>query len=304
MMSQAFATIDAVLGDSESRYFGEGHTRVRYAFSEHRTVRLVQCTTTIEGSRSAKGGKEAATHVSSLDAVVLADYVTKRHFAEVTNPAPALVDTLYMTRAVVKAGNEPAPIEEIAVSVEFDAPDRINSQTDLSVKARVANLDLDLYFMEAAPQPLNAADPWKSRPTRILDLVIGAGASKVSATALVEAVSGASSSRVQVPEALLIAAQMAQALVYCHDEMERSESHNLWMRRIDLKMEPNKPLAPGVTTEVKGGIDRVRDVPLGGQIFRVFRISGGSDHFTCSADIAHALPDRLAPRAARARKRA
>jgi hypothetical protein len=304
-VSKTFASIDEVLGSSESRYFGSGHTRVSYALSGHRITRSALCTATIDGSWSTKADGEAAPHTSTLDAVVLATHVAHRYFAEVLNYSPAEVGMLYLERAAVKAGSEPATMDGIAVEVQMEVPSTPGVPTDLAVNARVANMDVRLEFAEITParsaldvarfDPSSSGGPWRSRQTKILDLVVDGSAGQISARASVDALPGHyAATRVQAPEALLIAAQVGQVLVYQHDEIDRAESDNLWMRRIDLRMEHSKPLGPGEITEVRGRIDRVRDVPLGGRVFRTFRVSGGSAHFSCAADIAHALPDRLA----------
>jgi hypothetical protein len=237
--------------------------------------------------------------------------MAERYFAEALGYPEERIRRLRVAEAAIRAGNAPSPIDRLAVCAFLDPRPDGAEAGDLRVRAQVANINVRLRFAETeddgaepcqgvfgAPVDLSG----RTRPSRISHLEVSGDRKRITATAVLEPqwvgrltpttrhLAALPPHPLQAAEALLIAAQVCQVLVYQHDQIDRHESENLWMRRIELRMNTGEPLWPGEPTRLNGAIDRARDVPLGGQVFRVFRVSGGSHHFTCEADVAHALP--------------
>ncbi|MDR3107073.1 MAG: hypothetical protein LBU05_02575 [Bifidobacteriaceae bacterium] len=102
-MPQVFLDVDQVLGDAETRYFGLGHTRVRYAFVDHRLTRSATVSAAVQGSWSEKAAGEAAPHASTLDALLLSTHLAERYFAEALGYPEERIRRLRVAEAVEQA---------------------------------------------------------------------------------------------------------------------------------------------------------------------------------------------------------
>ncbi len=309
-MSQRFASVDEVLGEAESRYFGGGHNRVRYNFSDHTVTSTARCSAEIDGTWSQKGVQQQVPHASTLDAMFMASAMAERHCRDVLSCSDSKLARLYPARVTVRAGSEPSPVDGMHLSANLERAASVNP-AEFVFRVVVANLEVRLVLVEVDPSGLEGADLVGSAPpgdvvrrpreTRIEDLVLSDDATRVEATAYVQqartppercGLGWQVDDRLQLTEALLVCAQVCQVMIYQHDQIDRAESENLWMRRIEIELFSDRPLRPEQPTFIQGTIDRVTDVPLGEMVFRSFRVSGGSDHLRCSANIAHALPPR------------
>ncbi|MCL2090720.1 MAG: AvrD family protein [Micrococcales bacterium] len=309
-MPQHFASVDDVLGEAESRYFGVGHSRVEYSFSDYAVTSTARCSAEINGTWSQKGEQQQVPHASTLDAMVMANTMAERHCLDVLNYSESKVARLFPARVTVRAGSEPSPIDGMHLSASLEQVASLNP-AELVFRVMVASLEVRLVLVEIDPSRLDETELVGSalsgdvvrrpRETRIENLVLSDDAAQVEAAAYVQqakippaqyGLGWQVSDRLQLTEALLVCAQVCQVMIYQHDQIDRAESENLWMRRIEIELFPDRPLRPGQPTVIQGAIDRVTDVPLGEKVFRSFRVSGGSGHLRCSANIAHALPPR------------
>ena len=90
-------------------------------------------------------------------------------------------------------------------------------------------------------------------------------------------------------DAMVALVQLAQVLIYEVDQLERSRSNTLWMRRAMLsRRTPNQALGDcGIATV---GIEATRTLKLGGQTWRTFDVAGEFGDFRATSALAHQLP--------------
>jgi len=280
-----------------------------YNLSDYTVTSTARCSAEVDGSWSSKGDRQPAPHASTLDAIIMANAMAQHYCQDVLGYSDAEIARLYPARVAVRAGSEPAPIDSLSLSANLEHIPGA-SPAELIFRVTVANLEVRLTLVEVDPSQFgkrlfgdgpSIGGVCRPRETVVEDLVLTDDATQIEATAYVQKARESHaqcglgqrvSDWMQLSEALLISAQICQVMIYQHDQIDRAESENLWMRRIDLELFPHEPLSPGEPTVIKGSIDRVTDVSLGETVFRTFRVSGGSDHLRCTSNIAHALPQR------------
>jgi hypothetical protein len=242
----------------------------------------------------------------------LAIILAERYCREILGYPEDRLATLYPAEVMVRAGSEPSQLFHLPVSISLEESRSDETPlTSLLFNAAVGNLKVKLRIISVSSNSETKAnkshavgslgDVVKARSAIIEDIVVQDG-KKIAATARFAATPGHSpdyrwlgmasslTSRLHLPEALVIAGQLGQTIVYAHDKIARAESENLWMRRIEICLNTSGSLTVDNPVKILGGIDSARDIRVGDKTFRTFHVSGLSDHFNCKADIAHALP--------------
>lgn len=95
-------------------------------------------------------------------------------------------------------------------------------------------------------------------------------------------------------DALIVFAQLAQALLYELDSLSRADTNTLWMRKIDMWRDgPRQPLDPPLPCVTH--IDRSNIVTLGGARWRASNMAGEFGGIRVRYALGHELPDRSMP---------
>jgi len=130
-------------------------------------------------------------------------------------------------------------------------------------------------------------------------LSVAAGTSRVDAGLRVERGAGAGAfleglcgiyqPSLAMVDSLVVLAQLAQVLMYQIDDVDRSRSNTLWMRRVSMTADaPVIPLARIMPTFVEAA--RSNLVSFGGGTWRTVEFFGGFPGCAGKASLAHALP--------------
>lgn len=303
------ATIDHALGHHVARYFGEGHKGAAYRFTpvSHEPDRVTGTgAVTHDGLWSHKESGVVSRHLSTIDAVVL----SVQALETVLGSGPAPLPSLFVTDLVIRAGS--SAVEDLS-RIEVQAQARWDADAQTFVCATVVGtmkLELRVRPLMVTPRPAAAVsgpqfycDHLKGRTQHITDLSIqcdGDASGRMSAVLgelysveedhqRYSGLQSAHAHLISVAEAIVCLAQLAQVMAYEHDRVDRSESANFWLRRLEVHLaEPY--LEIGRLTQVDVEIVKANKVRLNGATWRSLRLEAAASAFTAVADVAHQIP--------------
>ena len=284
-LASHFSSIDQLLGSSQSRYFGAGFRQVRQHIRDvHLDRRGVRATAQIvyPAAWSTKKNRELQPHLSSIDALAVGAQLCEAYVRAAYGVEGAAADRTWVRRIVLKSSNVPT-LELDAVPAVFElvkteaAPDarcghlshftgRVGAMgvelvvdhplvaatgelvahyADLAEAlgpldrryygAAYTTAGLDLRDVELAPDGLRVRALLDFDQPALRAPLLGLGASEFPF------VSGAN--------AIVSVAQLAQAMLYRHDNVTRESSNNLWMRKIMIDSPEPAPAGRGLGVE-------------------------------------------------------
>ncbi|MFJ8859548.1 AvrD family protein [Streptomyces sp. NPDC102451] len=315
------ASVDDVLGDRHSRFFGEGFKRVTYSLTG---ITVTPGTRTAPGevratagihlpdTWSRKGETLQRPHLSTLDGMLLAAQLTglyAAHTQHLDADAPFRVLGLR-----IKAG--PAPDEEGLEHIGVSAVHRSTTASPDTAGHSVTTMDCTIGSMRlqveaehpAADEPGRAPGvyataedldgSWNSAAFGVshrfrsqhLDDVV-ANVSDGTAHARLTLVDAPGQDPAQDPRPTAIdlfvsALQLGQVLLYELDRLTRAESNTLWMR--STVFAPHTEAEP--TDRFRVSLGRVAELPTAEGTWRAARITAvlGGTQLTCN--VTHLLP--------------
>jgi hypothetical protein len=271
------SSIDELLGDSRTRFFGAGFRRVRHKVTDvvvDTSKKTVYASAKIDypASWSTKKSRELKPHLSSLDALAIGAQLCEVFVRTAFGIEGSAADRLWLSRSSFKAGNPTTHLAAVPVSgtlVETrSAPDSLCGHLS-SFTAQVGSIGLeftidhpivddrdivarwaDITDILGPPESRHFGSAYAATQLDLRDIEFDAD----RAGALLHLEEPAGDGRlhgmgaayfpfVSPANTIVGMAQLAQAMLYHYDNISRDVSHNLWMRKIVL--EHPKPAVAG-----------------------------------------------------------
>jgi hypothetical protein len=316
-------SIDELLGDSRTRFFGAGFRLVH-----HDLTHLIVDTgnKTVHGnakvdypaSWSTKKSRELTPHLSSLDALTIGAQLCEAYVRTMFGIEGSAADRLWLSRSSLKAGNNPTTnLAAVPVSAAYigtqSAPESLCGHLS-SFTVQVGSIGLELTIDHPIGEARDVVAHWAD-----IEDVLGPAANRHFGAAyaatqldlrdiafggeradallhLEEPVGGrrlhgmgaAYFPFVSPANAIVGIAQLAQAMLYHYDNISRDMSHNLWMRKISL--EHPKPAVAGRGLRVATWSTKMSLVSIKDAMWRTGSFALSMPGIVGSYTLAHQLP--------------
>ncbi len=228
-------TIDDFLGDSESRYFGNGY------FNTARTLRNFEHQDTEEGIKfscigalrlsglwSQKGDIVQEPHLSSIDAIELAVECTRQAFGLLSEGPGFSLDAI--DRICVIAGNE--PVKQVLESIAIKGLIKQNPEGNCQLQVSISNMDAEVTFSLRRLSRNVMADSESLVSVENIFL----NRENATTSAIVTPHRAVKDKSWSLATCFASMAQLGQALLYELGSMDRETSSTLWMRRITINI--------------------------------------------------------------------
>lgn len=296
------ADIDELLGPAAGRFFGSGYrgTDPRLLSLQgcgpdqpHRWEASGRAAVRIGSLWSTKGEARPTPHLSTVDAIVVAQQVCTRFGSLPAGPGP---DRGRLTRLRIAAGDTPTEqdFENLPVrAVRQDDPD--GGSTELTVT--VASMRVNVRT--AAGTPARGTDRWDEAPyarraLRLEDVRVGGPGGNAAAVLSSSDLSWPRDGLEDVAgwtltDCFVAVLQLGQVLLYELDGLSRSSSDTLWMRQTTITVDPpSRPVAR--PTPVGARLERARVVPRGEETWRCADVTGRIGTVEVRCAVTHRLP--------------
>lgn len=216
-------------------------------------------------------------HLSTVDAAVLSVLLSESYLALALDVRSEQRRAMWLRRLAIKAGTTPQEqLTDVVISARH-LQTRIDPVGAVSVlECRLGGLRAQCEVVhepgrmrsgssrEVVPEDL-LGDPalryygqgWRQRDHDIRDVRLDPDVGEISAMVrmtteggpVAEGLEGNYQPSVSVIDGVVVLAQLAQSLLYTLDEIDRTDSHTLWMRRIDIvATTPHRPIDGPVRT--------------------------------------------------------
>lgn len=289
------ADFQSFLGPASERYLALGYGKVTRTLSAIQPVDNGGCMSKVEAVASvvypvdwsSKRGKEhLSPHLSSLDAIILAQELLGEHAAQLgVGRAPVGAVVSASVRAVPSARGH--SMASIPVQCTTD-----RSPGGLTCVCRIGSLEVKLVADQAANSwptaPSSAPMHWQSNvlersPTHVTS-------HHVPPVALRSTASRTESTVLRFVDFLSLTAQAAQILIYTRDGVRREDTDTLWMRRATFTMPQPLPV-PSRGLTLQTSLTAERSVRLRGETWRVYEVAAsGLSGITAAASLAYREP--------------
>ncbi|MEU4745631.1 AvrD family protein [Actinosynnema sp. NPDC023658] len=313
------ASIDDALGPGAQRFFGSGYKRVSQSLADLRpTAGGLTAAASIryppDWSRKSRDA-ELVPHLSTIDALVLGVRLVETHLVHTFRLTARQRTRMWLRRCTMKSGA--APQEQLAdftvevrlVETRRD-PDALCGNVS-RFDCRIGRIKVPYEVEHPGAEPFPAGgdigaeastgsrywvDGYKERVHHIGNLLVDVEARRAEAgVAVVPAaradvdLAAAYDPALTMVDCTVVMAQLAQALLYRVDGIERGRSNTLWMRRIDMAAPtPYQPLANPFT--ISTTVVRDRLLSLAGGTWRASDFVGDCQGFHVAYSLAHQLP--------------
>ncbi|MDH5671640.1 MAG: AvrD family protein [Myxococcales bacterium] len=319
-----FADIDEVLGRFTERFFGNGYRQVRQRLGEvvidpesasaHASCRIVY-----PENWSKKKNRELVPHLSSIDAFIVAVRVAELYLRDACGLSEADLAASWMRRCKLRAGTSPS-VDLGAVPVGMRHIDtRATNASICGASSRfrvsVGTMEVELCLdhpplAKVSPTPRSMPEErsdaqnehryyglaYRDTTVRIRDLLIDPrqprAQARVGLTSPPTVRLGLSSNYlpfVSFVDAVVSVAQVAQALLYRQDGIDRQRSHNLWMRRISF--ESPSPRTRDAEFSMETWIEKTQVLRVRDQRWRTADFGLTYPGATATYSLAHQLPE-------------
>lgn len=288
-------TIDEVLGEASSRFFGAIYRTAQQDMS-------VQFTPRWDGSWDISGkasvhyvtswgerrGKQRIPHLSTIDAVLMLAQLGRKFYDEAFQAGfCSELEIINIMHVMVRAGSVPdEDLNNMPVSGELTIEDRA-----IQARVQIGNMyTIADYRVEAGKNQLDSAAIIAEATPKIglTDVVIDPAAGRATATVEI-----AEPINFLPGESLLVAniiacSQIGQALMAMLDEIPREKSNTLWMRKYEGWVSENS----GEDSLLKAVVvsDEHLLLPVKEEKLSIYNGHGSGCNVDCEYSIAHALP--------------
>jgi hypothetical protein len=245
MSMKYVSSIDEILGDRKTRYFGDGYTEVRQALRWTSTERGDgmqfdwQAAIEFPLNWSSKAGTQQSPHLSTIDVLELA-LQCARSIPE-RGPRIAWLRSGSLCEIDITAGKSPVEGDLSAIPVTGTLQD---SKLDhRSLELRIANMDVLLAFSTVRRQSGKEDYPQRQLLS-VRDVLLhmdDPSSETLVSSAIVEPMSRQASAPWSPSSCFAATLQLGQALLYEMDGIHRSETNTLWMKRTRIKLEDVSP---------------------------------------------------------------
>ncbi|HEU4408578.1 MAG TPA: AvrD family protein [Polyangiaceae bacterium] len=321
-----YASIDDILGDSQKRFFGAGYRQVRQHVRDVRVdagaAKSVHATASIvyPAAWSKKKDRELQPHLSSVDAIVIGAQMCDAYLRLTYGIEGPDADRVWLRRIVLKAGQTPTldlaqvPSHCSLLKTEAVADSLCGHLSYFS--GRVGTMGVELVFDHPVAETREAAgrcddvanllgpaegryfgsgytamrvmmrdvdlEPNGRGARTLLDLEPPPGAPppRGMGAAYFPFVSGLM--------AIVSVAQLAQAMLYTYDSIDREASNNLWMRRIMITSP--RPAAAGLQLPVYTWCRKTSLLPIKDALWRSANFGVTMPGIEGEYSLAHQLP--------------
>ncbi|MBH0777902.1 AvrD family protein [Nocardia bovistercoris] len=329
-MNTAFSSYDEPLGPRSDRYFGDGYQKVRQELSRLRIGNSSAAGTRHEGTArltyptewSRKQHRELVPHVSSVDTIMLAISLCEAAVTATRALTPEQSARMWVRHASVRAGSRPhEDLERIPVTATVTAAtEDEGNDSETTFAFKVGNLAGNLTIAHPAgaasvsadgvteyedlgaiygPAPHYYSNGVKDHTLTATDLRVDLACGRITGRQHVHTGGGggyvgaesAYWDSVSPVDAVVGAAQLSQILLYQLDELDRTRSNTLWMRKLEFVADgPIRPSAGDFDGTVE--IRRAPLIDRGGKRWRsadmlIKEFRG----VTGSCLLAHEIPD-------------
>jgi hypothetical protein len=316
------SSIDDHLGPAQGRFFGHGFKRVAHSVRDVE-VRRASITATAGLSYpadwSSKSSGSLRPHLSSVDALVLAVQLAEAHLAHTRGLDVGQRRRTWLRSFDMRGGRVPQenlaalPVQAIqlgtrggvstyscligTLGVTCEIGHDAANGSHAGVSAEAAYEDLDSLLGTAEGRYYGAG--FRRRAQRIADVRVAPDGEAIAATVAVadpdgapdDGLGGAYGPAPSMLDGLVCLAQLAQALAYRLDGIERGQSHTLWMRRLaQSTAAPPLPATGPVAATV--ALQRSRVLAFGDGRWRTLDVAGELHGIRARSSIAHQLPER------------
>ena len=269
-----YESIDDVLGEASTRFFGTGFKHVVQRLGAARIdVANARATCTADvrypPSWSKKTGGELAPHLSSIDGLVIAVQLAEAFIRVAHALDDDAIAQSWLRGCTLRAGTAPtldlgmvpASLAFVRREVSADALHGGLSHFNVQVGTMVIQLVLDhptpltrdervqIDDLEALLGPASGryfGDAYRNTSIRARPLELEAAQLRARATVHIDyddpsrapraGLAGAHAPFLSPIDAMVSVAQLAQAVMYDHDRITRAVSNNLWMRKIAISV--------------------------------------------------------------------
>lgn len=320
------ATIDDLLGPASTRFFGSGYRRIHQ--SMRGLAPVAQDWSHLAGVAnicypddwSRKSTEVVRPHLSSLDALALAVRLAETSLVRRHRLTAAQQRRLSLDRVNLRAGTTPCedltavPVTAVRNVIGCDDWHTTYDTRLGTMKGRVRIAHPRL----SEPEPGGRPDPgirrrddqeapvvsrlsrfsadYQGRTHDIEQVRINPSLGTCSARVLVRGAGVTNDGKAMVTpptvvDAVIVIAQLAQALMYTMDDLDRSTSDTLWMRYVTVRAQRTKP-SLHETVHAITRLGRANLVQLREQRWRVTTMTGALAGFDLDYSLAHQLPPR------------
>jgi len=322
--SSHFSSIDDLLGDSRTRFFGAGYRLIRRHVSDialDTRESAVEASAAIEypSAWSKKKDRELQPHLSSIDALAIAAQLAETYLRTVFGVDGAAADRLRIERCALKPGPTPTTdLESIPTRCTFvgvDAPADGAAWQRSHFSTRVGTIGVELSIGHPVASPREVRASWKriedllgpstksyygaahtQTDLAISDVAFDSSGKRVSANLDMQPPSGAKLEGmgaayypfVSEMTAIVSVAQLAQALLYRYDNLTREQSNNLWMRKIVIVSHNPAPASRDIHVETWS--TKMTLLPVKDGVWRTGNFEMAMPGMTAEYTLAHQLP--------------
>jgi hypothetical protein len=322
-LPRRFASIDDQLGPRGRRYFGTGFKRVTHRITAARLdpstdLLRARANLTYPEDWSAKSaGEQLTPHLSTLDAAVVAVQLAELYLSTTLELGEQQRRALWVRRLSIKAGAAPQEqLDDVALSVRRASTERHAATGVSRMEGRVGALatvcevvhDRDLRAARQTDDVIDAdevlGDPatryfgrgFQQRDYDLRDVVVADDGAAVSATTRVsgdaihpDGLSGKFQPAITFVDGMIVLAQLSQSLLYVLDDINRTASSTLWMRRVEISGPPPHQRI-GSPFRTSTSVSRTAVVDFAGGRWRTSDWRAQFSGLTFSYRLAHELP--------------
>lgn len=302
-------SIDDVLGDRQGRFFGEGFKRVSHSLTNivvDPAEQMITATAGVDfsGTWSRKGDSVQRPHLSTVDSMLFGAHLTGLFAGH----AFGVADTdRFEVRAVrIRAGAQPLEEDLDRFDVAGNVSDsRIleDGMSGVTMACSIGSLRTEVTAAHGGratvgeasrisiPDPAGLPGPWNTHPygrdhrTRSQFLTdVRCDGQELSAEASLEVTGPGPLTMIDL---FVSALQLGQVVLYELDDVDRTASDTLWMRRTDIAYTPGPRTRGSQSLTVR--VERAQELTTESGRWRAGRIRADHAGMTLSCDVAHLL---------------
>jgi len=311
------ASIDDLLGPADTRFFGAGYRRIHQSLNDlapgasdwSRSTGTAQIRYPLDWSRKSTG--VLRPHLSTVDVIALAVRVAETSVVHRHQLTASQQDALTLDQVSLRAGTTPSEdLDAVPVSAVRDA--RSSDATHASFDCRIGTMKATVLISHRDIGALTDAGIGGGDQVPLVESRLsGFTAAYQTRTHDIEQVhvdtgSGTCTARVFVRDAgacidppglltpptvmdsIIVIAQLAQALMYAIDDLDRTTSQTLWMRHVTARTPQTMPSLHD-TVHASTSLSKTQRVRLGDQSWRVTTMTGTLAGFHLDFSLAHQL---------------
>ncbi|MEV8335055.1 AvrD family protein [Streptomyces niveus] len=301
-----YPSVDARLGERDSRFFGEGFKRVTHILTH---ISVLPAAGTIEataglsfpGRWSRKGDHHQRPHLSTIDAMLLAAQLTGLYTAHTYDHRS---DGFRVLDVKLKAGASPDEdaLDRFAVSANCVSSTHADGGLRTVMDCRIGSMHVAVTAAHPAavpsvspgryPLPEHLPGVWNTAPygvdhherAQLLDdVLVDLAGLEAAATLTLTAEDNGPLTGIDL---FVAALQLGQVLLYELDGGDRATSNTLWMRKTHLGLTGTGANSGRFTVR----LDNTRTLHNKQGTWRTGRIAARHGGLTLACDVAHLLP--------------